>query len=39
MKRWKVPGNLVAGQIAYTWQPAKPSLGIRPHDSLLPAVL
>ena len=31
-------GNLVAGLVAYTWRPTKPSLGIRPDDDLLPAV-
>jgi hypothetical protein len=32
-------GNLVAGLIAYTWRPVKPSLGIRPDDNLLPALV
>ena len=29
-------GNLMAGLIAYTWRPLKPSLGIRPDDQLVP---
>ena len=33
---WNFFGNLVAGLIAYTWRPNKPSLGIRPYDTLLP---
>lgn len=33
---WNFFGNLVAGLIAYTWRPNKPSLGIRPYDMLLP---
>jgi len=32
-------GNLIAGLIAYSWRPIKPSLGIRPHDLLVPALL
>lgn len=32
-------GNLMAGLIAYTWRPIKPSLDIRPHDPFLPAVV
>jgi hypothetical protein len=32
-------GNLIAGLIAYSWRPTKPSLGIRPNDLLVPAVL
>ena len=28
-------GNLIAGLVAYTWRPTKPSLGIRPDDHLL----
>jgi hypothetical protein len=32
-------GNLVAGLIAYTWHPKKPSLGIRPEDYQLPALV
>ena len=31
-------GNLIAGLIAYSWRPTKPSLGIRPHDLLVPVV-
>lgn len=32
-------GNVIAGLIAYTWQPTKPSLGLRPHDLALPNLL
>lgn len=32
-------GNLIAGLIAYSWRPTKPSLGIRPQDLLVPVVL
>jgi hypothetical protein len=32
-------GNLIAGLIAYTWRPVKPSLGLRPDDRLLPNVV
>ncbi len=32
-------GNLMAGLIAYSWRPTKPSLAIRPHDLLVPVVL
>lgn len=32
-------GNVVAGLIAYTWQPTKPSLGLRLHDLALPNLL
>jgi hypothetical protein len=32
-------GNLIAGLIAYSWRPTKPSLAIRPHDLLVPVVL
>ena len=32
-------GNLIAGLIAYSWRPTKPSLDIRPHDLLVPVVL
>jgi hypothetical protein len=32
-------GNLMAGLIAYTWRPLKPSLAIRPDDQLLPAIV
>lgn len=32
-------GNLVAGLIAYTWRPTKPSLGLRSHDLALPKLL
>ncbi len=32
-------GNLIAGLIAYTWRPIKPSLGIRTDDCLLPALV
>lgn len=32
-------GNLLAGLIAYTWRPAKPSLGIRPDEMSLPVVV
>jgi IS5 family transposase len=31
--------NLVAGLIAYTWRPTKPSLGIRPDDNDLPVLV
>lgn len=31
--------NLVAGLIAYTWRPTKPSLALRPHDLALPKLL
>lgn len=33
---WNFLGNLVAGLIAYTWHPTKPSLGLRPHALALP---
>jgi hypothetical protein len=36
---WNFFGHLVAGLIAYTWRPIKPSLGIRPDDNLLPALV
>lgn len=36
---WNLMGNLIAGLIAYTWQPTKPSLGIRPDDLALPALI
>lgn len=36
---WNFLGNLVAGLIAYTWHPTKPSLGIRPNDNLLPTLV
>jgi hypothetical protein len=36
---WNFMGNLIAGLIAYTWRPTKPSLGIRPSDQLLPALV
>ena len=32
---WNFLGNLVAGLIAYTWRPVKPSLGIRPRRQSL----
>lgn len=32
-------GNLIAGLIAYSWRPTKPSLGIRPQDLLVPVLL
>jgi hypothetical protein len=32
-------GNLLAGLIAYTWRPTKPSLGIRPDDLALPVAV
>ena len=32
-------GNLMAGLIAHTWRPIKPSLDIRPHDPFLLAVV
>jgi len=36
---WNFVGNLVAGLIAYSWRPLKPSLGLRPNDTLLPALV
>lgn len=36
---WNFYGNLVAGLIAYTWRPVKPSLDIRPDDKRLPALV
>jgi hypothetical protein len=36
---WNFMGNLLAGLIAYTWRPIKPSLGIRPNDLLLPVAV
>lgn len=36
---WNFLGNLIAGLIAYSWRPKKPSLGIRPDDHLLPALI
>lgn len=36
---WNFMGNLIAGLIAYSWQPTKPSLGLRPDDGLLPALV
>lgn len=36
---WNFFGNLVAGLIAYTWRPTKPSLGIRPDATLFPALV
>jgi transposase len=36
---WNFLGNLVAGLIAYTWRPTKPSLGLRPHALALPDLL
>jgi hypothetical protein len=36
---WNLLGNLIAGLIAYTWRPKKPSLGIRPDDHLLPVLV
>jgi hypothetical protein len=36
---WNFFGNLVAGLIAYSWRPTKPSLGIRPDDTLLPVLV
>jgi hypothetical protein len=36
---WNFMGNLLAGLIAYTWRPTKPSLGIRPQDSSLPVAV
>jgi hypothetical protein len=32
-------GNLMAGLIAYSWRPTKPSLGIRPHEMAFPLAL
>jgi hypothetical protein len=32
-------GNLISGLIAYSWRPTKPSLGIRPHDLLVPIMI
>lgn len=32
-------GNLIAGLIAYTWRPLKPSLGIRPDNHLVPVAI
>lgn len=32
-------GNLMAGLIAYSWRPTKPSLNIRPDDALLPVLV
>jgi len=36
---WNFMGNLMAGLIAYTWRPTKPSLGIRSHDQALSLAL
>lgn len=36
---WNFFGNLIAGLIAYTWRPIKPSLGIRPDDHGLPLLV
>jgi hypothetical protein len=36
---WNFLGNIAAGLIAYTWHPTKPSLGLRPDDYLLPALV
>jgi hypothetical protein len=36
---WNFLGNLMAGLIAYTWRPTKPSLAIRPNDQSLPVAL
>ena len=36
---WNFLGNLVGGLIAYTWHPTKPSLGLRPTDQRLPALV
>lgn len=36
---WNFLGNLVAGLIAYTWRPTKPSLGLRPDDYGLPLLV
>jgi hypothetical protein len=36
---WNFFGNLVAGLIAYSWRPTKPSLNIRPDDALLPVLV
>jgi hypothetical protein len=37
--QWNFFVNLIAGLIAYTWHPVKPSLGIRPDDNLSPALV
>jgi hypothetical protein len=36
---WNFLGNLVAGLIAYTWRPTKPSLGLRPNAHDLPMLI
>lgn len=36
---WNFMGNLISGLIAYSWQPTKPALGIRPDHLHLPAVV
>jgi hypothetical protein len=36
---WNFMGNLLAGLIAYSWRPLKPSLGLRPNDDLLPVLV
>lgn len=36
---WNFMGNLVAGLIAYTWRPVKPSLGLRTDELLLPTLV
>jgi len=36
---WNLMSNLIAGLIAYTWRPLKPSLAIRPNDQLLLALV
>jgi len=36
---WNFMGNLMAGMIAYTWRPLKPSLAIRTDDRLLPIAI
>lgn len=36
---WNFMGNLIAGLIAYTWRPNKPSLGLRTDELLLPTIV
>lgn len=36
---WNFLGNLMAGLIAYTWRPTKPSLGIRSDDQAFPLAI
>lgn len=36
---WNFMGNLIAGLIAYTWRPSKPSLGLRTDELLLPTIV